>query len=242
MEEAKAYIAAQDLHQLLNTSVNQVVKEQPEDAAKRLGELLQKAAKVREDVVRMRALFSKADTSGNGFIDIDELRVFLQHMGEPLDEIELQAAFASIASENGVGFDSFSEWYQGARARGGALSRRGGQAVERKSRASRVSRASRASKEQAGAEEIDELAQSFDILGCKVATVGEPETLAFRVQLQYPDGGALLPEDGGSLKQISPWHDIPLYPPGGKAKVSRSQRKLEHLSCCDHHRTHRSFS
>merc|ERR1712106_283400 len=36
---------------------------------------------------------------------------------------------------------------------------------------------------------------------------GEPRSLEFRVQFHY--------NDHGQLKQISPWHDIPLYTPDG---------------------------
>ena len=64
-------------------------------------------AKEREDLdsqvlmERPAPNFAKADTSGNGFIDIYELRAFLNHMDEPLAEPELQATFADIASEKG---------------------------------------------------------------------------------------------------------------------------------------------
>ena len=219
MAEAQAYIDEQDLKSLLNDQLNQVLMERPADGAKRMAELLAKAAKEREDLTRMRTLFAKADTSGNGFIDIYELRAFLNHMDEPLAEPELQATFADIASEKGVDFAAFSQWYPSARARGGVLARKGDRAVDRKKRASRVSRASHDGVD-------DELSAAFDILGCRVTTVGEPNTLGFRVKMQYPDGGALLPEDGGGLKQISPWHDIPLYPPDGKAKVRDQMRLL----------------
>ena len=36
---------------------------------------------------------------------------------------------------------------------------------------------------------------------------GEPKSLDFRVQFHY--------NDHGQLKQISPWHDIPLFSPDG---------------------------
>lgn len=210
--EAQAYLDHQNLPAMLNECLNQVVKERAPDAAARFAELLAKAARDRESAGRMQALFAQADTTGNGFIDMDELRTFMAHMGEPLEEDILKATFADIASPDGVDFKAFSEWYPKARAAGGALSKKGDFAVQRRRRASRASRASKEG------EEADVVATSFSIVDCKPKAVGEPNTLEFRVQLLYPDGGAALPEDGGGLKQISPWHDIPLYPPGGKAK------------------------
>ena len=50
----------------------------------------------------------------------------------------------------------------------------------------------------------------FEIFGnfsIFVFPTGEPKSLDFRVQFHY--------NDGGQLKQISPWHDIPLYSTDG---------------------------
>ena len=210
MAEAQAYIDKQGLHAMLNAALNIVIQEMPDDGATRMAELLQKAARDRLAEQRMLSLFAMADTNGNGSIDIKELGHFLELMGEPLDLQELQKAFSNMGGSDsaGINFKSFEKWYSGASAKGGSLSRKGDAAVERKSRASRASRASK--EEGAG--------DSFDILGCEARPTGAPQSLEFRVQLFYPDGGAALPEDGGGLRQISPWHDVPLYPPGGLEK------------------------
>ena len=48
---------------------------------------------------------------------------------------------------------------------------------------------------------------TFDIKHLTTATTGEPKSLDLRVQFHY--------NDNGQLKQISPWHDIPLFSPDG---------------------------
>ena len=52
-----------------------------------------------------------------------------------------------------------------------------------------------------------QLTSTFDINHLTTATTGEPRSLDFRVQFHY--------NDHGQLKQISPWHDIPLFSPDG---------------------------
>jgi len=199
--EAVAYMQSQDLQSLLAIAVNQAVVEKAPDAAKRVGELLLKAAHDRENMQRMKELFASADTNRSGAIDIDELRTFTVKIGEPLDEPGLQKAFESMGGPNGgITFDAFASWYQGARAKGGELSRKGEAYTKRASRASRQSRASHeATDDNAGA------ASNFNIRACTIRETGEPKTLQYRVGLHYPDGG-------GNLAPISPWHDVPLYP------------------------------
>jgi len=48
---------------------------------------------------------------------------------------------------------------------------------------------------------------SFDIKHLSCATTGQPRSLDYRVLFHY--------NDQGQLKQISPWHDIPLYSSDG---------------------------
>ena len=199
--EAVAYMQGQDLQSLLAIAVNQAVVEKAPDAAKRVGELLLKAAHDRENMQRMKELFATADTNRSGAIDIDELRTFTVKIGEPLDDPGLQKAFESMGGQNGgITFDAFASWYQGARAKGGELSRKGEAYTKRASRASRQSRASHeATDDNAGA------ASNFNIRACTIRETGEPKTLQYRVGLHYPDAE-------GNLAPISPWHDVPLYP------------------------------
>ena len=116
----------------------------------------------------------------------------------------------------GVGFEAFVAWYDGARQKGGALSKKGDTAVQKKLRASRDSRASRESKE--------DIAASFNLALLQTGTKGEPQTLEYRVNL-------LMQPDEGVPLQISPWHDVPLYPPGGKerseVRIACSSRSVE---------------
>jgi len=203
--EAAAYLAAQDLHSVLSAAINQAVIEHAPDAIKRVGELLLKAAQNRENSERMKQIFASADTNSNGAISLDELRAFQQKIGEPMTEPELKAAFQAMGSpESGITFNAFSAWYQGAKARDGALSKKSAAYGERARTASRQSRVSRESSE--GPMPTD---APFDLDAFKITSSGEAKTLEYRVALEYPT-------PAGELAQISPWHDIPLYPPSGE--------------------------
>lgn len=193
-----AYVAEQDLQAILEAALQQVVREQPAEGARRMAEIMMKAAHDRENTQRMRKLFAQADTDGDGTIDEAELGIFQAKMGEPLTPADLSAAYSSMGgtADKEVGFEAFVEWYEGARKRGGALARKGDAATRRKSRVSRFSRFSH------------EIEESFNIAACRAIPVGEPKTLEYRVGLHYPDPNA----KDGALKQISPWHDVPLYP------------------------------
>ena len=79
MAEAQAYLDEQGLPAMLNACLNQVVKERAPNAGARFAELLAKAARDKDSSERMRTLFAQADTSGNGFIDIDEFLVLKRH-------------------------------------------------------------------------------------------------------------------------------------------------------------------
>jgi len=199
--EAAAYLETQNLHSILSTAVNQAVIERAPDAVKRVGELLIKIAHDRENTARMQSLFASADTDGDGTISLDELRVFTQAMGEPMAEVDLKAAFESMAksADGSITFEAFSAWYQSAKARDGLLSSKGAAYTKRASRASRLSRISR--EEDHGSE------KEFHTTACRIVSTGEPKTLEYRVALEYPSSS-------GELGPISPWHDVPLYPSG----------------------------
>ena len=55
------------------------------------------------------------------------------------------------------------------------------------------------------------LGDAFDAKHLTNTVTGEPRSLEFRVQFHY--------NDHGQLKQISPWHDIPLYTPCGNVNM-----------------------
>jgi len=76
------------------------------------------------------------------------------------------------------------------------LSSRGASAEQRRRSAARASRASK--------EQLD--TTGFDASKLTIRTTGEPNTLEFRVFFELAG------------EQISPWHDIPLYPPGGAGR------------------------
>ena len=61
---------------------------------------------------------------------------------------------------------------------------------------------------------MNKLSSTFDIRHLTTATTGEPRSLDYRVQFHY--------NDGGQLKQISPWHDIPLFSPDGYVRLAAS--------------------
>ena len=202
--EAHAYVADQELQTLLTQALNTAVHERAPNGAVRIAELLLKAGRDRENVQKMRQLFTMADTDGDGSIGFEELRKFCEVIGEPLAEPELKEAFSSMGGSDSadISFDAFSVWYTAAHAKGGALSHKGEQYT---TRASRAARASRASKEG----NVDE--GTFDRRMVCVSTAGEPKTLEYRVFMEYPDAE-------GTAQKISPWHDVPLYPSGGKEK------------------------
>jgi len=201
--EATAYIQEQQLQDRLAAALNQVVQERAPNATARIGEILMKVGHEQTNVQKLRDHFAMADTDGNGSIGIEELKVFQERIGEPLAAEELQAAFVSMGGADGreISFDAFAKWYQSARAKGGALSRKGDTYSTRAARTSRVSRASK---------ECDsDLLSSFDKRACRIVEAGEVKTLEYRAFMEYPD-------ENGVPQRISPWHDVPLYPAGGK--------------------------
>ena len=192
--EAFEYIAQQDLKAVIESALQQVVNERADDGVRRLADLLNKAANERENVQRMRELFASVDLDGDGHLDLSEFKVMKVKFGEPMHDDEAQAAFESMGgADKEIDFEAFCEWYSTARQRGGALARKGAAAQRRRQRHSIVSL---------------EDTSTFRIDACKTVSIGEPKTLEFRVALQYASG------PGGELKQISPWHDVPLYPRG----------------------------
>jgi inorganic pyrophosphatase len=144
-----------------------------------------------EDVAMLRQVFALADSTGGGFINEVELGQMHQVLGEPLSDAEVHSAFKAMDSNrsNTIDFDDFLSWYTLAHSRAGMLSKKG-QAYTARFKKMMVL-----------------LGDAFDAKHLTNTVTGEPRSLEFRVQFHY--------NDHGQLKQISPWHDIPLYTPDG---------------------------
>jgi len=144
-----------------------------------------------EDVVVLRQIFSIADDAGDGKINEEQFGQLHTVLGEPLQGAELHTAFKAIDTSRAgsVTFDDFLAWYTLAHSASGVLSKKGAAYTNRFKKI------------------MTKLAGTFDIKHLTTATTGEPNSLDFRVQFHY--------NDNGQLKQISPWHDIPLYSPDG---------------------------
>jgi hypothetical protein len=140
-----------------------------------------------EDVARLRAVFALADSTGAGFINVNELQALHQHLGEPLTDEEAQDAFRRIDvnHSNDISFDDFLSWFTLAHSRSGMLSKKG-QAYNQRFK-----------------KLMARIEGAFDLKNLSVSSAGAPNTLEFRLNFHYNDNGV--------LKRISPWHDIPLY-------------------------------
>jgi len=144
-----------------------------------------------EDVVVLKQIFSIADDTGDGRINKDQLGQLHTVLGEPLNGDELNSAFKAMdASREGcITFEDFLAWYTLAHSTSGMLSKKGS---AYSSRFQKI---------------MSKLTTTFEIKHLTTATTGEPKSLDYRVQFHY--------NDNGQLKQISPWHDIPLFSPDG---------------------------
>merc|ERR1719310_853851 len=144
-----------------------------------------------EDVAVLRQVFSIADDTGDGRIDREQLGQLHIVLGEPLTDSELTSAFKAMdANRMGtVEFEDFLAWYTLAHSASGMLSKKGSSYTSRFQKI------------------MNKLSSAFDIKHLTTAMTGEPNSLDYRVQFHY--------NDSGQLKQISPWHDIPLFSPDG---------------------------
>jgi len=144
-----------------------------------------------EDVVILRQIFSIADDDGSGRINREQLGQLHTVLGEPMSDSELTSAFKAMdpGRTGEVTFEDFLAWYTLAHSSTGILSRKGGAYTSRFTKM------------------MGKLSGTFDIKHLTTATTGEPKSLDYRVQFHY--------NDNGQLKQISPWHDIPLFSPDG---------------------------
>mmetsp|Transcript_37198 Transcript_37198/g.86038 ORF Transcript_37198/g.86038 Transcript_37198/m.86038 type:complete len:489 (+) Transcript_37198:55-1521(+) len=144
-----------------------------------------------EDVARLRAVFSMADSTGSGYINASELQALHALLGEPLTDEEASDAFRRIdVNQSGdISFDDFLSWFTLAHSRSGMLSKKG------------LAYNQRFKKLFARIEGL------FDLKNLTVSSQGVIGTLEFRLNFHYNDNGV--------LKRVSPWHDIPLYSQDG---------------------------
>lgn len=144
-----------------------------------------------EDVAVLKQIFSIADDTGDGMITEEQLGQLHTVLGEPMTDSELHTAFKAMDSNQSgsVSFDDFLAWFTLAHSASGMLSKKG---AAYSARFKKI---------------MNTFSSAFDIKHLTTATTGEPQSLDFRVQFHY--------NDGGQLKQISPWHDIPLYSTDG---------------------------
>ena len=80
-----------------------------------------------EDVAMLKQIFGLADSTGDGFIDEEELIAMHQVLGEPMTPSEATSAFKAMdMNESGnISFDDFLSWYTLAHSRSGMLSKKG---------------------------------------------------------------------------------------------------------------------
>jgi len=144
-----------------------------------------------EDVAMLKQVFAIADDDGSGEISLEQLKQLHIVLGEPLTDEEAKRAFKAMDSNRSgtVSFDDFLAWYTLAHSRSGMLSKKGNAYTARFKKI------------------MQRLGDAFDVKHLTTFTSGVARSLDFRVQFHY--------NDNGQLKQISPWHDIPLFSPDG---------------------------
>ena len=174
-----------------------------------------------EDVAMLKQIFGLADSTGDGFIDEEELIAMHQVLGEPMTPSEATSAFKAMdMNESGnISFDDFLSWYTLAHSRSGMLSKKGRRRAPLQPPPPPPpppplpppAHSSTIPSLQAYTARfkkiMNKIEGSFDLKHLTTTTTGKPKSLDYRVQFHY--------NVKGQLKQISPWHDIPLYSPEG---------------------------
>ncbi|EOD18892.1 inorganic pyrophosphatase [Emiliania huxleyi CCMP1516] len=140
-----------------------------------------------EDVAMLRQVFIMADSTSRGSIELEELKNLHHVLGEPLTESEAASAFKAMDSTKSgtVNFEDFLAWYTLAHSSSGMLSKKGQAYTNRFKKM------------------MGRIGGQFKLENITVSETGQSRSLEYRVNFFY--------NDHGHLKQISPWHDIPLY-------------------------------
>lgn len=126
-----------------------------------------------EDVATLRQVFSIADETTSGQINVGQLGQLHAVLGEPLTPDELASAFKAMdANRSGtVSFEDFLAWYTLAHSSSGILSRKGSAYTARFIKI------------------MSGLATAFDTKNLTTAATGEPNSLEYRVAFHYNDCG-----------------------------------------------------
>ena len=137
------------------------------------------------DIETIRAIFDSMDSDQDGCVTDQELIDIYSKLGEPLTQDEAVAIVKELdpQSLNAISFDTFLSWWHKAH-KGGKQN---------------PSYADKFKFITAGLAKKD-----FDISKIVVKPVGQRATTEFRFTFHYI-------QNNGKLKQISPWHDIPLH-------------------------------
>lgn len=147
----------------------------------------------------LRAVFDSFDRDGDGWIEVKELMTLHQRLGEPLTEEEAQQAMNELDPDGhgAAGFDEFLLWWHKSHDKG---------------------------KSKYGSKFKTLCAKlkpgDFTNENIKLTRVGKEGTTEFRIYFYYESANK-------KLKQISPWHDIPLYDFG----ISASEAKIFNFVC-----------
>ena len=137
------------------------------------------------EVETIRAIFNLFDTAQTGVISTKEVKALHEKLGEKLTDEEADAVIRDLDSEGtgAVNFNQFLYWWYENHKRG----KKGSRYTQRFKLIS-----AKLSTEQ------------FDTSRVITQDSGTPYTLEYRLNFYYK-------QPNSSLKQISPWHDVPLY-------------------------------
>ena len=131
---------------------------------------------------RMRELFSEMDDDGSGSLEMNEVKVLMEKMGQKLNKKKLAKAFAAMDADGSgeVGWEEFSAWYVGL-----------GEQQRAKLRA----------KEHKAAQKQQKLAKLNDMFGKNWSEEKEAELVALWSEVDADGSGALDPDELRSVME-----------------------------------------
>merc|ERR1719295_461679 len=137
------------------------------------------------DIETIRSIFDSMDGDQDGLVTDQELINIYSRLGEPLTDKEAIEIIAELdpQKKNAISFDTFLSWWH----------------EEHKGGKKNKSYAQKFKFVFAAITKTD-----FDVKKIVVKPVGQRNTTEFRYVFHYV-------QQSGKLKQISPWHDIPLH-------------------------------
>ena len=144
------------------------------------------------EVETIRAIFNLFDVEQRGTISVKEIRSLHAKLGEPMNESEADVAMKEL-DQDGTGevnFHQFLYWW--------AESHRNGKKSTRYTERFKLVHAKLQS-------------EHFNVERVITQDSGTPYTLEYRLNFYYK-------QPNSALRQISPWHDVPLYRVGHGAE------------------------